>query len=280
MNRRCCLTTNHFEFPHSRNLYLLLLQAVRQPSNRMLVSMKEHTTLPRNWISGGRPFQKRNGMAKVRRAGSRHNLEGADWRTCVDGAGDVAEPLRPEKLLDHTRVAEFVQLPKPNSKTTIGKPLPFKCVPILNELHEPPPSAARFPPITLGTLHEGGRSLEYGRQSNSAIFRKSIKNEATRNNHDLPDADRKEKAKRVCLRLRRRWTEEETNDLIKGVEIYGIGKWKKIINHDDFSFHQERTPVDLKDRWARWTRYKQQEVLNTWQVSYMENERRQGFEQT
>ena len=192
-------------------------------------------------------------MAKVRRAGSRHNHEGADCGTCADGVSDAAEPSRSENSLDHTRVAEFVQLPKPNSKTTIGKPLPFKCVPILNELHEPPPSAARFPPITPGTLHEGGQSLEYGRQSNSAIHRKSVKNEATGNNHEPLDTERKEKPKRVCLRLRRRWTEEETNDLIKGVEIYGIGKWKKIINHHDFSFHQERTPVDLKDRWARWT---------------------------
>ena len=206
-------------------------------------------------MSGGRPSQTRIEMVKVSRAGSRYNHEGADCRICADGVDDAAEPSASQNLLDHKRIAEFVQLPKPNSKTTIGKPLLFKCVPILNELHEPPPSAARFPPITPGTLHERGRSREYGPQSNAATQRKSTKNEATGNNHELLDAERKEKPKRVCLRLRRRWTEEETNDLIKGVEIYGVGKWKKIINHDDFSFHRERTPVDLKDRWARRTRY-------------------------
>ncbi len=55
--------------------------------------------------------------------------------------------------------------------------------------------------------------------------------------------------KRVCLRPQRlKWTPDEINQLVKGVAIYGMGKWKKILNHPEFNFQKGRTPVDLKDR--------------------------------
>ncbi|KAF2997447.1 hypothetical protein E8E13_006380 [Curvularia kusanoi] len=48
-------------------------------------------------------------------------------------------------------------------------------------------------------------------------------------------------------RKRTRWTQKETEDLLIGVSRFGIGKWKKILECEDFQF-QGRTAVDLKDR--------------------------------
>lgn len=48
-------------------------------------------------------------------------------------------------------------------------------------------------------------------------------------------------------RQHRRWSEEETRDLLEGVKRYGIGSWKKILAQSDLHF-QNRTAVDLKDR--------------------------------
>ncbi|KAL6712399.1 hypothetical protein ACN47E_000276 [Coniothyrium glycines] len=48
-------------------------------------------------------------------------------------------------------------------------------------------------------------------------------------------------------RKRKRWSDEETKDLLLGVSKFGIGNWKKILHHPDFTF-TGRTAVDLKDR--------------------------------
>ncbi|KAF2452549.1 hypothetical protein BDY21DRAFT_258490, partial [Lineolata rhizophorae] len=46
---------------------------------------------------------------------------------------------------------------------------------------------------------------------------------------------------------RNKWTEEETACLLKGVARFGIGSWKKILSHADYSFNG-RSAIDLKDR--------------------------------
>ena len=46
----------------------------------------------------------------------------------------------------------------------------------------------------------------------------------------------------------RKWTDEETKDLLRGVEKHGPGKWKSILDDETFSF-EHRTAVDLKDRY-------------------------------
>jgi hypothetical protein len=46
---------------------------------------------------------------------------------------------------------------------------------------------------------------------------------------------------------RNKWTQEETEHLLKGVQMYGIGNWKAILNHEGFAF-TERNATDLKDR--------------------------------
>ena len=132
-----------------------------------------------------------------------------------------------QKLDDNGRVGDFVQLPKPSAKTKLDMPPPFRPVSILQELHEPPPSAALFPPITPST--EGEQSM-YDR------------------NYPVMGGSAGKAPKRMCLRPRMKWTDTETKDLLKGVESHGAGKWKKILNDPRLSFAQERTAVDLKDR--------------------------------
>lgn len=49
-------------------------------------------------------------------------------------------------------------------------------------------------------------------------------------------------------RARRKWTDDETRDLLLGVRKHGVGKWKQILTDSSYTFH-ERSTVDLKDRY-------------------------------
>jgi Myb-like DNA-binding domain len=55
-----------------------------------------------------------------------------------------------------------------------------------------------------------------------------------------PHVNRKGKKKK-------KWTDEETRHLLQGVAKFGIGSWKKILQHPEYKFN-ERSAVDLKDR--------------------------------
>lgn len=81
----------------------------------------------------------------------------------VDSGDEKQGPQKRRKTIEHGRITDFVQLPKPTSKIKAEKPPPFKPVPILNQLHEPPPSAALFPPITPNTPQEGAGPSLYDR---------------------------------------------------------------------------------------------------------------------
>jgi hypothetical protein len=57
------------------------------------------------------------------------------------------------------------------------------------------------------------------------------------------------KHKASTRRARRKWTEQETNDLIMGCREHGVGNWKKVLDDPRFNFNG-RSSVDLKDRYA------------------------------
>ncbi|KAF2010730.1 hypothetical protein BU24DRAFT_426941 [Aaosphaeria arxii CBS 175.79] len=61
------------------------------------------------------------------------------------------------------------------------------------------------------------------------------------------DTGENSSGKGKTTKRRNKWTNQETQDLLRGVSMFGIGNWKKIVNHPGFDFHQ-RTAVDLKDR--------------------------------
>ncbi|KAJ2455721.1 hypothetical protein EV183_000568 [Coemansia sp. RSA 2336] len=48
-------------------------------------------------------------------------------------------------------------------------------------------------------------------------------------------------------RAARKWSDEETDNLLRGCSKYGVGAWKKILDDPEFEFNN-RTSVDLKDR--------------------------------
>ena len=170
---------------------------------------------------------------------------GGDRRINYQGAKSGVEGLRKrQKLHDHERITDFVQLPKPKSKVQEEKPPPFQPVSVLNELHEPPPSAALFPPITPSASQDGEDQSRYGKSSYDDSNTKPVPSKG----EDDSRGGKGPSGKRLNLRPRQKWTDRETRQLLKGIELYGLGKWKKILHHREYSFHPERTAVDLKDR--------------------------------
>ena len=165
----------------------------------------------------------------------------------VSAGYDDSEPRKKRRLDGNgTRT-----LPEPPSAKRPSKRQQFKTVlpPLLAPLHEPPPEfgpkivpsintndfAARsldFPPLHSGPSHvelENARPLSLELEGPEVTARK-----------DDPNKNRKGKRKN-------KWTDEETKNLLQGVAMFGIGSWKKILLHADYSF-VGRTAVDLKDR--------------------------------
>lgn len=151
---------------------------------------------------------------------------------------DPEQARKKAKLKHNEQIADFVHLPKPlASRPKDDKRPPFRPIAV-QTLHEPPPSAALFPPITESQQCPRGTATSYP---------KLLPNGPTAPNRPAKRAPAVPK-KRVYLRERVKWTEEETDCLVKGVAIYGMGRWKNILDHPEFHFHSCRTHVDLKDR--------------------------------
>ncbi|KAM7187114.1 telomere-associated protein 1 [Naviculisporaceae sp. PSN 640] len=172
-----------------------------------------------------------------------------------EGIGSTTLPLRipvdanPESPEDPstkkrhralTTKDDFVQLPQPLKKQksiqqVIGVP------PIINGLHEPPPNAQVFPPITsepFGNREVPGTTL----LSNNLEDRLG-----TAPTSDADKSNGSARAKRRAAKPRRKWSEEETNHLLLGVSRHGVGKWTSILEDPSFTFNG-RTAGDLKDR--------------------------------
>ncbi|KAM7187929.1 40S ribosomal protein S4-A [Rhypophila sp. PSN 637] len=138
---------------------------------------------------------------------------------------------------------EFVQLPQPlkkqkSNQQVVGVP------PIINGLVEPPPNAQVFPPITSEPF--GNRDMP-----GTALLKDFGNNQEDRaGTAPTSDADKSNgsaKVKRRAAKPRRKWSEEETNHLLLGVNRHGVGKWTSILEDPEYKFN-ERTAGDLKDR--------------------------------
>lgn len=158
----------------------------------------------------------------------------------------LGRPKKKQKLYDQDQMAEFVQLPKPATKAKENKPRPFRPVSVLNELHEPPPSAALFPPITPNATQEEQASIAYKDQISTAKTEKRQEPSKRKKTRERPRST--SPVMRTYTRGRTKWTEEEIEYLVKGVTIYGTGRWKSILEHPGLHFKEGRTPTDLKDR--------------------------------
>ncbi|MCJ1404203.1 hypothetical protein MMC11_007428 [Xylographa trunciseda] len=167
---------------------------------------------------------------------------------------DTGGPRKRQKVDNVTRINEFVQLPKPKATAKEAKLPPFQPVAVLTELHEPPPSAALFPPITPNhpSREESLQKIDPRLFPEPLVIPNDGSKVSGRKPNPLKDdidQDTYGPIKRAVLRPRKKWTEEETQDLLKGVSKFGPGKWKKILNDQGLNFSAERTTVDLKDRY-------------------------------
>jgi len=117
--------------------------------------------------------------------------------------------------------------------------------PVLQGLHQPPPNAGLLPSINTDNVHV---------ESSSAVDRAvhSAPEHYVFTNRQI-DTVSQPQSQTTRSGLKNKWTDEETAVLVKGVERFGVGKWKQILNCSDFQFNN-RSTVDLKDRFRLWTR--------------------------
>jgi hypothetical protein len=156
----------------------------------------------------------------------------------IPGSPEDASTKKRHRAL--TAKEDFVQLPKlPKKQKSAQQVVP----PIIAGLHEPPPDPAVFPPITSASFDDNDsfvlgtwKDLGSGYEERPVLF---------------PTADAESsnvtKPKRRPMKPRRKWTEEETNNLLLGVSRHGVGRWTTILEDPDYHFNG-RTAGDLKDR--------------------------------
>ena len=172
------------------------------------------------------------------------------------------------------------QLPRPAQKEMpLSRPAPLLPA-MVTGLHEPPPSAALLPSMDPDKRPEVTRSssskiqvkdmlrevqsrspspnltaangpMYYSTQQSSsqALAEETVspapaKPSAIAGADPAPSPPKDPKTRR----MRRKWTERETQHLLAGVRKHGAGKWKQILEDPIFNF-TERSSVDLKDRY-------------------------------
>ncbi|EKG11678.1 SANT domain DNA binding protein [Macrophomina phaseolina MS6] len=178
---------------------------------------------------------------------------------------------------------QIFTLPKPTLPVKKGNRRP-RIPPLLQGLHQPPPNAGLFPPITgerVSRDREGGQpppppaasttqpqpkpkcaSIATPRVEKAAEKAVLSEPKASSPRHGAQEPEKAvsggatatanittsaKPQKSETGKRRKKWTEEETTSLLKGVAKFGIGSWKKILECPDFEF-DGRTAVDLKDR--------------------------------
>lgn len=139
---------------------------------------------------------------------------------------------------------DFVQLPQPPKKQKTAKQV---VPPIIIGLYEPPLQAAVFPPIASSAFHDS-----HGRNSLNTVPPKAkvaeVSAEIEISLHSEPVEASDIRIKNVkAVRARNKWTEDETNALLLGVQKHGVGSWKDILMDTTYAFNN-RSAVDLKDR--------------------------------
>ncbi|KAK4555379.1 hypothetical protein LTR86_007676 [Recurvomyces mirabilis] len=119
--------------------------------------------------------------------------------------------------------------------------------PTLSGLHQPPPNAGLLPSISVEQPAKPAQGLQPPQTELASSGPSGIDEPVSNNTTSLkPNAEltRSEKSKRP---KRKKWSDEETACLLKGVAKFGVGNWTKILNYPEYEFNA-RTALDLKDR--------------------------------
>ena len=185
-----------------------------------------------------------SGNLKADQRGHQPDLESGNRLKSIAPSSSLRKRKRTD---DIEALGNFVQLPRPPPKQKAEKYPPFKPMTALNRLNEPPPNAALFPPITPSASQDAtvGNILNASTAAETGL-NITEENGITLKNHKSVASTRAATKKPTTL-TRQKWTDAETDELLRGVARFGLGKWKKILNHPDFTF-STRTAVDLKDR--------------------------------
>jgi hypothetical protein len=164
-------------------------------------------------------------------------------------------PTRKRAKLEHH--SEYLQLPVPRQKDV---PIRIPLLPaIVNGIHEPPPSAALLPPMELEEVKamladmSGPVTLPPEKMLNPAEPERWESTGKPSGKVCIPvqeaasstPSDTKTKSK--APRSWNKWSNEETQKLLKGVAKHGVGRWKEICADPELNLPHRR-PTDLKDR--------------------------------
>lgn len=187
---------------------------------------------------------------------------------------------------EHFTSSEHLQLPVPQAQND-KKPRPFGPYAILNGLNEPPPNAGLFPPIEPSSVRpilsssksepklvlsnsrkpekqpdkrelrleeildpsdvdqqpdeelDVSRATDYGNQTETG--------DPLAEEHKKADQPMSPKTRGRSRKNLRKWTDQETTDLLKGVVKCGIGNWTAILQQPELNFNK-RSASNLKDR--------------------------------
>lgn len=133
--------------------------------------------------------------------------------------------------------------------------------PTLSGLHQPPPDAGILPSISVDGLRsvelpERSAALPQAEHPKEPPLERVEQAQTTQHLEDqsavqesLTDiAQAAPASRRGKSGKNRKWTDPETECLLKGVEKHGIGNWTKILKDPKFFFDERRSPLDLKDR--------------------------------
>ncbi|KAK4237835.1 40S ribosomal protein S4 [Achaetomium macrosporum] len=168
-------------------------------------------------------------------------VPGIPLRTIVDDVPRSPEdPSNKKRSRELPTKEDLVQLPRlPKKQKSAQQVVP----PIIAGLHEPPPDPAVFPPITSASFDDNETfGLKSWKDIGSGPEDRPVASSAVD-----PEPGAPQKPKRRPMKPRRKWTEEETNNLLLGVSRHGVGRWTSILEDPDFKFNG-RTAGDLKDR--------------------------------
>lgn len=138
---------------------------------------------------------------------------------------------------------DLVHLPQPVKKQkAVSQPLLPTMPPIINGLHEPPPNAALFPPISSNDF-DNPEATRHNQGQDCLPVLEDRSGERSPKSHKSGGGKQRKKA----MKPRRKWSEVETTHLLLGVSRHGVGKWTDILADPEFTFNN-RTAGDLKDR--------------------------------
>ena len=130
--------------------------------------------------------------------------------------------------------------------------------PTLSGLHQPPPDAGILPSISVDAPRPSElperSSFVASKRSESDIPKTSLSNQQPSSSKSSSKTNTVHRSRTSTTdgkpsksRKNNKWSDQETNDLIRGVAKFGIGCWTKILNCEEYHF-ERRTALDLKDR--------------------------------